>query len=161
MENQKSENQNPKHNRPAVASKVSPLSIRGDKGGSDSAVLDRENTIENSMGNLLRVGVLTAGAVVLLGGIYYLLAHGSEQPEFHIFKGESSDVTSFSGIFRGLFDYSPRAWIQFGLLLLIATPVARVLFALVVFLREKDRKFTLITLLVLVFLLYGFLGGKV
>jgi uncharacterized membrane protein len=113
------------------------------------------------MGNLLRAGVLTAGVVVLLGGIYFLLAHGSESPDYHLFKGESPDITSFAGIFRGLVEFSPRAWIQFGLLILIATPVARVCFALFAFIRDKDRKYTWITLIVLVFLLYGYLGGKV
>jgi uncharacterized membrane protein len=117
--------------------------------------------IENSMGNLLRVGVLSAAAVVLLGGIYYLIAHGLEQPDYHTFNSEPSDLKGFAGIFRNVLAFSPRGVIQFGLLLLIATPLARVLFALIAFLREGDRKFVGITLLVLAFLLYGFLGGKV
>jgi uncharacterized membrane protein len=115
--------------------------------------------IENTMGNLLGVGVWTAAAVVLLGGIFYLVKHGSDIPDYRTFNGESADYTSFSGIFRNLL--APRGIIQLGLLLLIATPVARVLFALLSFIRERDQKFVMITMVVLVFLLYGFLGGKV
>jgi uncharacterized membrane protein len=120
-----------------------------------------ETKIENTMGNLLRVGVLSAAAVVLLGGILYLLRHGSEIPDYRVFNGEPDSLTGFTGIFRNLFSFSPRGIIQFGLILLIATPVARVGFALMSFIRERDRNFVLITLIVLAFLLYGFLGGKV
>jgi uncharacterized membrane protein len=126
-----------------------------------SALPPVEAKIENTMGNLLRAGVLTAAAVVLIGGIFYLLRHGSDVPDYHTFHGEPDDTTSFSGIFRSVLAFMPRGIIQFGLILLIITPVARVLFALISFLRERDRNFVVITLVVLVFLLYGFLGGKV
>ena len=120
-----------------------------------------EAKIENAMGNLLRIGVISAAVVVLIGGILYLLRHSFDIPDYHEFKGEPADYTSFSGVFRNVLTLSPRGIIQLGLILLIATPVARVLFALLSFIREKDRRFVVITLIVLVFLLYGFLGGKV
>lgn len=126
-----------------------------------SPLREHEGKIENTMGNLLRAGVLTAAAVVLMGGIVYLLRHGSEIPDYHQFKNESTDIRTFGGIFRNLITLSPRGIIQLGLILLIATPVARVTFALISFVREKDRKFVMITLIALAFLLYGFLGGKV
>ncbi|HEY3295510.1 MAG TPA: DUF1634 domain-containing protein [bacterium] len=113
------------------------------------------------MGNLLRAGVLTAAAVVLIGGIFYLLKHGTDIPDYRTFAGESADYTSFSGIFRSVLALMPRGIIQLGLILLIITPVARVLFALLAFIRERDRNFVVITLVVLAFLLYGFLGGKI
>ena len=51
-----------------------------------------------------------------------------------------------------------RAIIQLGLLLLIATPVARVAFSLVAFLRERDRAYVLITSFVLALLLVSLAG---
>jgi uncharacterized membrane protein len=48
-----------------------------------------------------------------------------------------------------------RAIIQFGLLVLIATPIARVAFSLVGFAMEGDRKYMVITSIVLAVLLYG------
>ena len=120
-----------------------------------------EERIEIAMGNLLRAGVLTAAGVVLLGGIIYLFRHGTEIPDYHLFAGGSSNLRGFTDILRSLLTLSPRGIIQFGLFLLILTPIARVIFALISFVRERDRNFIFLTLVVLVFLLYGFLGGKV
>jgi uncharacterized membrane protein len=117
--------------------------------------------IENAMGNLLRIGVLSAAAVVLLGGVLFLWQHGRGGVDYHEFTGETSAFRGLTEIIPAALALDPPAVIQFGMLLLIATPVARVLFALVMFLRERDRNFVLITLLVLGVLLYGFLGGKV
>jgi uncharacterized membrane protein len=52
-----------------------------------------------------------------------------------------------------------RSIIQFGLLLLIATPVARVLISAVAFALQRDRTYVLITLAVLGVLLLSLWGG--
>jgi uncharacterized membrane protein len=52
-----------------------------------------------------------------------------------------------------------RAIIQCGLLLLIATPVARVLFSIVAFALEKDRLYVVLTLIVFCILIYSLFGG--
>jgi uncharacterized membrane protein len=57
-----------------------------------------------------------------------------------------------------------RAWrgrgiIQLGLLLLIATPVARVAFSVVAFALERDRLYVGITLIVLAVLAFSLAGG--
>ena len=49
---------------------------------------------------------------------------------------------------------SPLGLIQFGLLLLIATPVARVLFSVLGFALERDWLYVVVTLLVLALLIY-------
>ncbi len=46
-------------------------------------------------------------------------------------------------------DLDPAAFLTMGIVLLIATPLARVIGALCVFIRERDRKFILISLAVL------------
>lgn len=53
-----------------------------------------------------------------------------------------------------------RAIIQFGILVLIATPIARVAFSLAAFLREKDWMYTLFTLVVLLVLMYSLVGRQ-
>jgi uncharacterized membrane protein len=50
---------------------------------------------------------------------------------------------------------APEAVIQLGLLILIATPVARVIFSLVGFVLERDRVYVAITLAVLAILAYS------
>jgi uncharacterized membrane protein len=49
--------------------------------------------------------------------------------------------------------------IQFGLLLLVATPVARVVFAMVAFARQHDYMYVIVSLIVLIVLLYSLTGG--
>jgi uncharacterized membrane protein len=48
-----------------------------------------------------------------------------------------------------------------GLLLLIATPIARVAFSLVAFMLERDRTYVVITAIVLTILLYSLVSGAV
>ena len=53
------------------------------------------------------------------------------------------------------FPWHSRGLIQFGLLLLIAVPVARVAFSVVAFALQRDRTYVVVTLIVLAVLLYG------
>jgi uncharacterized membrane protein len=111
--------------------------------------------IEEMVGILLRIGVLTAAGIVAVGGIYYLAGHCSDAIHIHTFHGEAASLRTLSGILAGAFHADARAIIQLGLVLLIATPVARVLFSAVAFALERDRLYVGLTLLVLVVLLYG------
>ena len=52
-----------------------------------------------------------------------------------------------------------RGWIQLGLLVLIATPIARVAFCIVAFALEHDRLYVLFTVIVLIVLLYSLIGS--
>jgi uncharacterized membrane protein len=52
----------------------------------------------------------------------------------------------------------PLGLIQFGLILLIATPVARVVFSVLGFALERDWMYVLITILVLGLLIYTLLS---
>jgi uncharacterized membrane protein len=116
--------------------------------------------VEQLLGNLLRTGVLLAAAVVLLGGVVYLARHGHERVNLHEFRGEPEALRSPSGIVREALRGRGRGLIQLGLLLLIATPVARVVFSVFAFLRERDRTYVVITLLVLGVLLVSLFFGE-
>ena len=118
-----------------------------------------DQTIEEIVGNLLRTGVMASAAIVIVGGIIYLLRHGSSHPDYHIFRGEPPDLRTFSGIFHDAFRLHGRGIIQLGLLLLIATPVARVAFSIWGFAAEHDRMYVVFTSIVLVILLYSLLGA--
>jgi len=50
--------------------------------------------------------------------------------------------------------------IQLGLLLLIATPVARVAFSVVAFAMQRDRLYVAVALIVLAVLMYSLMGGR-
>ena len=56
--------------------------------------------------------------------------------------------------------FGGRGLIQFGLLLLILTPISRVAFTVLVFLVQRDYAFVAITLTVLGLLLFSLLGAQ-
>lgn len=108
-----------------------------------------DRDLETAMGNLLRFGVLLSACIVLAGGIVYLVRHGHEEPAFRSFSGEPKQFTNLQLIFEYALKGSGRAIIQLGVLVLIATPVARIIFSITGFIKEKDVLYTGITLFVL------------
>lgn len=115
---------------------------------------------EQTIGILLRTGVILAAVVVLIGGIIFLVRNGSATPNYGVFRGEPSYLTHVSGILHQLGGFDSRAIIQFGLLLLIATPVARVMFSVWAFARERDWVYVGVTLIVLGLLLFSLFGAQ-
>jgi uncharacterized membrane protein len=114
---------------------------------------------ETIIGQLLRSGVILAASVVGLGGIFYLIRHGAEPADFAHFHAEPPEYCRLWPILQGVFRLRGRSIIQLGLVLLIATPVARVAFSAVAFHLEHDRKYVVITLIVLGILIYSLAGG--
>jgi uncharacterized membrane protein len=113
------------------------------------------------VGNLLRAGVVLSGTIVFIGGLVYLFRHGTQAPAYHAFHGEPSDLRGVPGILQDACALSGRGIIQFGLLLLIATPVARVAYLIYAFALQKDRVYAMVALTVLLLLAYGLLGARV
>jgi uncharacterized membrane protein len=108
---------------------------------------------------LLAAGVAVAAGTVLAGGIAYLAQHGAEAPHYSLFRGEPSRLSTIAGIAQGALALRPRAIIQFGILLLIATPIARVLFSAAAFAVQRDALYVVATLMVLAVLLANLLRG--
>ncbi len=130
--------------------------------GTDQSRPDQNLTdqqLENIVGNLLRAGVSLSAFVVALGAVIYLTRHGREPASYRVFRGEPSDLRSLSGIVREAFAFRGRGIIQFGLLLLIATPVVRVALSIWGFAAEHDRMYMIFTGIVLIVLLYSLLGS--
>ena len=117
-----------------------------------------DQRIENTIAGMLRAGVILSTALVFGGGVWYLFQFGAGRPEYGTFHGEPSMLRSVSGIVRGAVGLDARSWIQLGLLLLIATPAARVFFSIFAFAAQRDRTYVVVTLIVAVVLLYSLLG---
>jgi uncharacterized membrane protein len=111
------------------------------------------------IGNLLRFGVLVSAVVVLVGGIFYLARNGHSPTDYRVFRGEPSELRSVGGIFRDAVALNGRGIIQLGLLLLIATPVARVAFSIFGFAEECDRLYVVVASVVLVVLACSLIGS--
>jgi uncharacterized membrane protein len=119
-----------------------------------------DERVEQVIGNLLRAGVIASAFVVFAGGVRYLLHEGrASVPDRSTFHENPAYLRSPGGIIQHALQGDDRALIQLGLLLLIATPVARVLFSVVAFALERDLTYVLVTLLVLAILLYSLFSG--
>ncbi|HUB80055.1 MAG TPA: DUF1634 domain-containing protein [Bryobacteraceae bacterium] len=108
-----------------------------------------DTRLEQIVGNLLRAGVMLAAAVVLAGGVWYLAAQGRTRADYRDFHPSHTKMPWTQGL------PAPLATVEIGLLLLIATPVARVVFCIAAFLAERDRMYVGFTLVVLAILTYS------
>ena len=118
-----------------------------------------EKRMDEIMGRLLRTGVILAALFVIAGGTMYLAQHPTPITDYRVFQGEPQDLRTLSGIFHDARALHGPGLIQFGLLILIATPIARVAFSVVAFLYQSDWMYVAVTLIVLGLLVYSLLGG--
>ena len=114
--------------------------------------------VARAVSGVLRGGLLLAALVAGSGGAVYLLHHGSDQVAYSAFNGEPATLRGIGGILAGVARGEAQAIIQLGLVLLIATPIARVALSLIGFYLERDRRYLAITTLVLAILLFSLLG---
>jgi uncharacterized membrane protein len=119
-----------------------------------------DQRLEVIIGNLLRAGVLLSALVVSAGAIVYLTGHGSSEADYRVFRGEPVELRYVESIWGEAFSLKGLGIIQLGLLLLIATPIARVAFSVFAFAREKDRMYVGFTLAVFAILMYSLLGAR-
>jgi uncharacterized membrane protein len=115
--------------------------------------------MDRIMGTLLRTGVILAASIVFVGGVIYLVRHRIPVTDYRVFRGEPAELRTMSGIFHQAMALQGRGLIQLGLLILIATPIARVVFSVFAFGVQKDWKYVVFTLMVLALLCYGLFGG--
>ncbi|MCY1527695.1 hypothetical protein D9M68_627710 [compost metagenome] len=108
-----------------------------------------DKDVQLILGTLLRVGVVLSTAIVLLGGIIYLSSNSGKAIKFNEFNPAGTPFSSIVDIFTGLRHFDGLAIIQFGVLLLIFTPIARVVFSIFSFLMERDYMYVVVGIIVL------------
>ena len=118
-----------------------------------------EQKLENRIANLLRLGVVLSACVVLSGAVMYVGFHPLARVSYRAFQGEPDELKTAHGVVHYAFSGNAKGIMQLGLLLLIATPIARVISSAVAFAIEGDRMYLLFTLLVLAVLLYSLFGS--
>jgi len=97
-------------------------------------------------------------SVVVIGLVLYLVQHGKAATDYDTFQKTAFD---FSAFLNGLTHGSSEAIIALGVICLIATPVMRVVFAIIGFWLEQDYLYTAIALLVLIIIISSMLLGAV
>ena len=117
-----------------------------------------EQRMDAIIGRLLQAGVIWAAVFVLAGGAVFLARHSVPVTNYSVFSGEPAEFRTVSGIFREAVAVHGRGLIQLGLLILIATPIARVIFSVFTFLHQRDWTYVFVTLIVLAILMYSLFG---
>ncbi len=105
---------------------------------------------------VLRCGVILSASVITFGGVLFAAQSWSAQSA-PLLAYASRTVPSLSSVFGGLATLSPYSVIELGVILLLATPVARVLCSVLLFATERDRIYVLVTLAVLLLLMFSML----
>ena len=121
----------------------------------------QDKRLETIIGYTLRIGVTAAAVLVLAGGVYYLIENAFTPADYHTFHPATKHALDLSGIMRNALALNSLGIIQLGLLVLIATPIVRVILSVVAFLLERDLLYAVVTSIVLGVLLYSFLARGV
>ncbi|MEI6055603.1 MAG: DUF1634 domain-containing protein [Lentisphaerota bacterium] len=111
------------------------------------------------VGNLLRIGVIIAAITVLIGGVIYLYNHGFQPIDYKVFHRVPPDLCHIPGILTNAFEFHGKGFIQLGLLILIATPVARVALSIIGFTLQRDFLYVTVTTIVFLVLMYSLINS--
>jgi uncharacterized membrane protein len=118
-----------------------------------------DRQMDNAIANMLRLGVSLSAVLVVLGGALFLRHPWAQAASYATFHGTPSTLRSWRGIFSGVRSLSAQSVIQFGILLLIVTPVARVVLCMVDFARQRDKLYIAVSCAVLAVLIYSLFHG--
>ena len=118
-----------------------------------------DKELDCTIAKMLKFGVSIAAVVVLAGGLMLLRHPLLAIPDYSHFHAVDASLRSVKGITTAALHLNPRGLVQLGLIILIATPIARVVFCIVGFIRQKDQLYTGISTVVLILLLYSLTKG--
>ncbi len=119
-----------------------------------------EKDFQTIIGNLLRYGVWISLSVAFIGGIVYLMNHGSQIEDYSVFKENDRNIFEvIAAIYDGAIQGDGASLIFTGIILLFLTPVLRVLLSLFSFLLEKDYLYVGITLIVILIIIISISFG--
>ncbi len=123
---------------------------------------DRKKThsMETAIGHVLKTGVILSASIVLSGGILYLYRYGAMTIGYATFKGEPESLKNVYEIFISALSFHSRGIIQLGLLCLMATPIMRVILSLVIYFKQKDILYIIVTSIVLCLLVYSLIFAR-
>jgi uncharacterized membrane protein len=115
--------------------------------------------LNRSVGNLLRLGVILS-VITSLVGFIKLFTEGFKMPKkYKLLDMGTSSEKVWGHFWETLCKGEGMAIIQLGILLLIFTPLMRIIFALIGYLKEKDYVYVVISSIVLAIMAVSFFTG--
>ena len=112
------------------------------------------NKIEKCIGLFLLTGILISASFVCIGGILFLIQHGSETIRTDILPSPLSR----QAMWQLAFSFSPLGMIELGLLLLVLTQLLRVALLCGFYAAIRDYWFTGISAFILLVMVYSVLA---
>jgi len=129
-----------------------------------SAHDERARGVELLISNLLRIGVGASLLIVVFGTVVSFIHHPDYLTQPPALQRLTTPGAAFPhtlrDVVKGVRDIRGQAIVMVGLMLLIATPVARVAVSILGFVYEHDRRYVIITSIVLALLILSFVLGK-
>lgn len=119
-----------------------------------------DRLLDYVLSDVLRIGLLCASALMVIGGTMYFL-HASGLPgQFSTFVQQPADLRTVGGIVKLALTGDAQGIMQLAVVMLVATPFLRVVAGCIMFARERDFKYVVISLIVLSALICGLLAGN-
>jgi uncharacterized membrane protein len=120
----------------------------------------KDEQIQNSLARVMLTGVLVAAAVMAAGLVWFVATHEGMPPGDHVFSGEPKYFENPIAMVQRALDLQEaghrRSLIMIGVVLLLINPLVRVAFAAAGFAVQGDRRYTVISLVVLAVLVLSF-----
>lgn len=114
---------------------------------------------DEKMGNVISLllisGLVCSLVLVTVGSVIFISSNAHLTTNYKVFTGEPADLRAIDMVIKDALKGNLRAVMQLGVVVLIATPVARVAFSVLTFALEKDIKYVVFSSLVLAALLYS------
>jgi uncharacterized membrane protein len=114
-----------------------------------------DKQFETAVAYMLMIGLVLASLLVIAGGALLLRDPFHAIPDYAEFHSARLSLRTIPGVWAGALHLDAPSLIQLGLLLLIATPIARVVFCVFGFATQRDKLYTTVSAIVLLILLYS------
>ncbi len=114
-----------------------------------------DEQVEGLIGQVLRIGTTVSCGITFIGLCIFMVHNARAIPHYHIFLSSLGQFYGPSQLMQHVMQGQATALIELGILILIATPVARVAFLVIAFALERDHMYVGVSALVLVILLYS------
>lgn len=113
-----------------------------------------------ALSRLLIAGIVASACLISLSGVAVLFQDGTKQVSLSSFKG-GSEVRTLHEVLKGVGTMDARAFLTLGVLVVLVTPLARVVFSMAAFAKERDWMYVTITGIVVAILSYSMFFGRV
>ena len=115
----------------------------------------KDEQVEALIGQVLRIGTMLSCGITFIGLCIFMVHNARAIPHYHIFLSSMGQFYGPAMLMHHVMQGQATALLELGILLLIATPVARVAFLVGAFALERDRMYVGVSGLVLLILLYS------